>query len=124
MMFDCDMPISVVKMTKNISEKLSGRICVGSTFYIGRGSPLGNPYSSKESKHDTMYVESHEEAIKRFGEDLQGGKLCGDAYTYLGEIIVTSKTSPVTLVCFCKPNCCHGDVIREYILKGRENAKI
>lgn len=46
------------------------------------------------------------------------------AYEFLGEIILVSKSSPITLVCFCKPQCCHGDVIRDYIISGRENAKI
>lgn len=123
-MFDVDQPISVVKMTKSLSDLLDGRLSFGSTFYIGRGSPLGNPYSSKRSKHDVTYVADRDEAIKRFGDDLRGGMLDKSAYEFLGEIILVSKSSPITLVCFCKPQCCHGDVIRDYIISGRENAKI
>lgn len=123
-MFGNDNPISVLKMTESIKQRLKFKNSDGSMFYIGRGSPLGNPYSSKESSKGVCIVDNSKEAIQRFSDDLWGGLLEPEAYEYLGSIISASNQCSISLVCFCKPNPCHGDVIRDYILKGRENAKI
>lgn len=114
-MFDCQFPISVVKMDSLTRDILNGRNRVGHLVYIGRGSPLGNPYASKESTHDVIKVDSRDEAIERFDSDLYGGKLDGEAYTFLEELRELSKEFPLTLVCFCSPKPCHGHSIRKYL---------
>lgn len=115
-MFD-SYPISVTKMNKSdpVHQALSNCWRVGNTFYIGRGSPLGNPYSSKDSKHDVVQVDTSDEAISNFDSDMRSRRLTDHAYKALNEIKEASRVAPVTLVCFCKPNPCHGDSIRQFL---------
>lgn len=69
------------------------------TKYIGRGSPLGNPF--RIGKDGTR-----KEVIQKFKQHfLNDPKLQLIAKTYKGEI----------LGCFCKPLPCHGDIIVEFL---------
>jgi len=68
--------------------------------YIGRGSMFGNPFKD-ESRDENIarfkrYFDQHLLQDERFVEALEGlrGK---------------------TLVCFCKPRACHGDIIANYL---------
>lgn len=122
-MFESEMPIQVTKFQSHHKEVFAKYALVGGLAYIGRGSPLGNPYSSKPSKHDVIAVEDSDEAIARFEDDLYNRRLDPEAYQMIGEIILQRKRSMVTLVCFCKPKRCHGDSIREYIENGGKREK-
>lgn len=115
-MFDGGFPISVVKMNQshNIARGRWANIQDG-VFYIGRGSPLGNPYSTKDSAHEIRRVETSEEAIGCFDSDMRAGKLRDDAYEALKVLKREHNKGHITLVCFCKPNACHGDAIRNYL---------
>lgn len=89
-------------------------------FYIGRGSVMGNPYHSKESNHpQALYkVETDKEAVIKYRE-----YLIEQILNYNQEIIdfiadLTDKYlsgKDMYLVCFCKPNICHGDIIYNLI---------
>lgn len=92
--------------------------------YIGRGSVFGSPYSHIPSKFkDITLCVSREEAVDEFKEyfkDIMDG--CGCKHKrlkrWLRELIVKLKLGgEVNLVCFCAPKACHGDVIRDYLLK-------
>jgi hypothetical protein len=75
--------------------------------YIGRGGPWGNKFSHKPSKFpDTVRVATVEEAIARYRESLW-------AKVKAGEITVEQLAAlhGKTLVCWCKPGPCHGDVL-------------
>lgn len=80
--------------------------------YIGRGSPLGNPYKLKPwgpyERGETI--------------ELYRGWLLHEARTNeavkraLNEIWRRVKRGErVRLLCFCKPAACHGDVIAELV---------
>ena len=72
-----------------------------SAVYIGRGSPYGNPYTHLDSSHkNTIKVESREEAIKEFKEKVLPNL---DLRPLIGK----------SVVCFCAPAPCHGDVLIE-----------
>jgi hypothetical protein len=95
--------------------------------YIGRGSPFGSPFSHLPSEHsDVTLCESREEAVdrhKEWFEDIMNGCSCKHKSLHykIRELIVKLKLGgEVNLVCFCKPNTCHGDTIRDYILKELE----
>ncbi|AJK27118.1 hypothetical protein BJD49_gp015 [Acinetobacter phage vB_AbaM_phiAbaA1] len=116
-MFD-DLPISVRKVHNGDLKQFNDASywMVGNKAYIGRGSPLGNPYSSKPSKYAVTYVDTSEEAVERFRSDLYGRRLSPEAYEAMGELILHSKNNPLDLLCYCHdPNKCHGSVIREFI---------
>ena len=88
-------------------------------FYIGRGSNLGNPYTSK-SLEDTKALyqcSSKEEALSKYREYLlqkieeQDSDICN----MLDDIEKASIEGIAYLKCYCKPKKCHGDIIKEVI---------
>lgn len=106
--------IKVINKHKHISNNTSV------DFYIGRGSPLGNPYTSiQDRKTKAEFVcSSREESISCYKEYLtkkisKKDKLICDK---LNKIYLTAKSGKdVNLICFCKPKPCHGDIIKELI---------
>ena len=86
--------------------------------YIGRGSPLGNPFSHRAKSKAAFRVVSRHEAVKRYRgwleEQLEDpNALAGKAFLNLVEFY--RDYGELTLVCYCKPLDCHGDVIKEMI---------
>ncbi len=79
-------------------------------FYVGRGSPLGNP---KRISH----VTSREEAIGYYVDYLTAEIANGNKVIRgeLNRIWKAARTGDVNLVCFCKPQDCHGDFIKKLI---------
>lgn len=98
------------------------------SFYIGRGSVLGNPYTHiKDRKTKAIYeVKDRDEAIDRYSDyfDLMYGS--NIAYTKaIDEIYdLYKKGEDVYLGCFCKPLRCHGDVIKGKLEKRLIREKI
>lgn len=98
------------------------------SFYIGRGSVLGNPYTHiKDRKTKAIYeVKDRDEAIDRYSDyfDLMYGS--NIAYTKaIDEIYDIYKSGEdVYLACFCKPLRCHGDIIKEKLEKRLIREKI
>ena len=84
-------------------------------FYIGRPSPLGNPFSHNgvKSVFKTLTFKTREESIeayekyfdKMYGVDEELTKAFDEIYEHY------KNGEDIYLQCFCKPNCCHGDVI-------------
>ena len=98
------------------------------SFYIGRGSVLGNPYTHiKDRKTKAIYeVKDRDEAIDRYSDyfDLMYGS--NIAYTKaIDEIYdLYKKGEDVYLGCFCKPLRCHGDIIKEKLEKRLIREKV
>lgn len=96
-------------------------------FYIGRGSLLGNPFTSiKDRKTRAQFVCScREESVTNFKDYLlkkiaEKDKLICDE---LNKIYLAAKSGKtVYLICFCKPKLCHGDIIKE-IIESKLNQK-
>lgn len=91
-------------------------------FYIGRGSALGNPFTGSKELGNTkaqFKASSREEAIALYRNWLnekiaEKNQLVSAA---LNQIYLRAKKGPVSLVCYCKPQSCHGDVIKEVMEK-------
>lgn len=91
-------------------------------FYIGRGSALGNSYTSKKLSNTKAEFQcaTPEESISSFRKDLlekikQKDKTVCDA---LNAIWKMAKKGDVNLVCFCitkTNNLCHGNIIKEIV---------
>lgn len=87
--------------------------------YIGRGSPLGNPFTSiKGRKTQAKYVcSSRTKSITRYEEyvkhqiEIKNRLICDE----LNKIYLLAKKGDVHLVCFCAPKACHGDIIKKII---------
>ena len=79
-------------------------------YYIGRPSPLGNPfrvgeYSREESLE--LYDKWLEEKIN------QGDRVILTALAHLAKL--SQQGIIVNLVCWCKPLPCHGDIIKRIL---------
>ena len=71
--------------------------------YIGRGSMFGNPFVLQPGKPRGSTLAKFK---KYFYDKLAEDKHFREAvHTLYGK----------TLVCFCKPHPCHGDIIAEYL---------
>ena len=93
-------------------------------YYIGRGSILGNPYTSKDlDKTKALYhCDTVEESILSYKKYLydkitdKDFKICSE----LNSILLKARETDVYLVCFCKTiknpdKPCHGDIIKEIL---------
>ena len=86
-------------------------------FYIGRGSPLGNPFTfgAVKSNLAKLQLKTREDAIKAYklyfremyGKDDEITKAFDEIYEHY------KNGEDIYLQCFCKPKACHGDVIAE-----------
>lgn len=91
-------------------------------IYIGRGSILGNPFTSiKNRTTKAKYIcDSREESVNSFDQYL-ARKIAEKDEVICNELNKIYKMKEVNLVCFCKPKSCHGDVIKDVIEKARGN---
>lgn len=91
-------------------------------FYIGRGSPLGNPYTSKNSPTKADFTcDTPEQSVTLFEEYLikkiknKDVKICNE----LNKIWKSAKKGDVNLVCYCakinEPFICHGNIVKKII---------
>lgn len=87
--------------------------------YIGRGSVLGNPYTSisdRETRAEFI-CESREESVLKYREHLEGKisskdpKICKE----LNRLFKIAKVGNLELECFCSPKLCHGNVIMDVL---------
>lgn len=91
----------------------------GPGVYIGRGSPLGNPYTHKKGLTKAEFVvESRDDAIEQYEiwlvEQLSDEK--SEAYKEFNELLeLYKKTGELVLICYCVPANCHGFVISRMI---------
>ena len=93
--------------------------------YIGRGSPFGNQFSWLPGTAEKFRVSDRAEAIKRYAEHLEWARM-NDPVIYKGLNLLCAKAlrdEPINLVCFCKPQACHGDVIKKYVERRNEFGK-
>lgn len=88
-------------------------------IYIGRGSPLGNPFTHfdlSKTKAE-FHRETREEAVssyeKYIWDKIRNGdtKICSE----IDRIYELALNGDVNLVCFCKPKSCHGDILKKII---------
>jgi len=87
--------------------------------YIGRGSALGNPYTSIKGRETKakFVCESREESVNNYycwlreKIDSKDAAVCAE----LNRIYKLAQKGHVNLICFCAPKLCHGDVIKEIV---------
>lgn len=87
--------------------------------YIGRGGPLGNPFSDKHSKYDVVRVNSRACAIEKY-EAFIREKIkysCPESKAIEDCVCRLIKERKLVLGCFCKPRPCHGDILAKIIIE-------
>lgn len=92
-----------------------------STYYIGRGTPLGNPYDIQDiiEQEDVDGDEARERAVKRYRSRLWHDVIAtqaGPAWEMLLRLArIVRAGRRINLLCSCAPKKCHGDVIKAAI---------
>lgn len=80
-------------------------------FYIGRGSPLGNPYPIGPHAHRAVVIAQYEGWIT--------DKIKANNPQVIKELNMIAgfvlRGETIRLVCFCAPKPCHGDVLKKLI---------
>lgn len=93
--------------------------------YIGRGSPLGNPYNHMPGTKAQFMVGSREEAVAHYESwlEVQIREKNRAVLMELYRLLQLAMKGDLELRCFCAPKRCHGDVIKRVLeeqLKMRE----
>jgi hypothetical protein len=83
----------------------------GSGEYIGRGSPLGNPFPITKELPRLK-------AIAQYKTWLYAKVTEGDVRVSneLMRLILLARKQPIALECFCAPQPCHGEIIRDLLI--------
>jgi len=87
--------------------------------YIGRPSVLGNPFTHIADKRTLAQyvVGSREQAVQMYREyflkQIKENKAFRTAFV---DLIGKCQYHDVNLVCWCAPQSCHGDILKEQIL--------
>lgn len=95
----------------------------GDGYYIGRPTPLGNPFVWEPNhKKDEFKVFDREESIRKYKAwllaMLDSDNPTSRMFMMLLDELKTNEC--LTLICWCKPLNCHGDVIKELLLESIE----
>ena len=96
-------------------------LCFEENEYIGRGSPLGNPYSHLNRSKAVFKVDTREAAIEAYAkwllEQIQAGNQ--EVINELNRLAdIAMSKGKLVLRCYCSPKPCHGDVIRKVLLEA------
>lgn len=85
--------------------------------YIGRPSKWGNPYTHIKDKTTKaeFIVNTREEAIAKYKEYI----LNGEGKHLLNDL---HELKNKTLGCWCSPQSCHGDVLKEILEQTSNNS--
>ncbi len=89
-----------------------------SYIYIGRGTPLGNPWSYLDGTAAKYKVDTREEAVRRFNDwfSEQIDKGDGPVFKFIHELKDRiALGEQIKLACSCVPKLCHGDVVKATI---------
>ena len=79
--------------------------------YIGRGSPLGNPFHMhSESERDKVC-----ELYQKYFDNIVKEKSNQEFIQELRRIYKLAKAGDITLLCYCYPKRCHGETIKAFI---------
>ncbi len=89
--------------------------------YVGRPSPLGNPYTHLSgSKHAKFKVATRDEAVEKYQEwlknALENDRVVYNAFWHLVQFY--RDFGKLVLVCHCAPQRCHAEILREMILEA------
>jgi len=85
----------------------------GEGVYVGRPTALGNPFRIGRDGSRAEVVEKYREWLC---EGLRGDNPCTAMFADLFDQV--SETGELTLICWCAPEECHADVIREFLMEA------
>lgn len=74
--------------------------------YVGRPSPLGNPFVIGPNG-------SRDDVVSKYRAWLEGHRNDADVKAELLKLYGMAQRGPLELICWCAPQSCHADVIKE-----------
>lgn len=89
--------------------------------YIGRGSPIGNKWTHLDSKFpDVIKVPTRAQAVAEYAKWLDeqikaDNPVVVNELNRLGALALQGQ---LNLQCFCCPQACHGDIIKDVLFKA------
>ncbi len=88
----------------------------GDGVYIGRGSPLGNPFKITNTQLRKVSIDRYaiwiKEAILNEGQSSIDRDEILSELTRLFNIL---RTGNLNLICYCSPHLCHGEIIKQLL---------
>ena len=75
--------------------------------FVGRGSPLGNPYVLRDESERDRVCDQYQEWLDR--HIIAGTPLIVNE---LMRLLDLARAGDLALVCFCAPKRCHGNTIK------------
>lgn len=89
-------------------------------FYVGRGSVLGNPFTSQSlgNTKAEFQAANKEDAIKKYEDYLELLINSNDniIIKIFNEMLDMLKEGDINLVCYCAPKRCHAEIIKNKLL--------
>lgn len=82
-------------------------------MYVGRPSPLGNPFVIGKDGNRAQVVAKYREWLGAKSKEPAIAK-------ELSKLKQLAKQGSLELVCWCAPLACHADVIKEFLLEGKQ----
>src|SRR5437870_4928570 len=87
-----------------------------SGIYVGRPSPLGNPFAMQGEAERAAVIRAYEDWLAEQLLDLSSR-----ASREIHRLAGLARKQDLCLVCFCAPKACHADIIKRTIEAiGRE----
>lgn len=87
-------------------------------IYIGRGSPLGNPFVMQSEEDRDFVCDKYQEWF-----DAQINRKNEVVLKELRRIYNIAKHQDVILGCYCYPKRCHGETIKRFLDKYLDKEK-
>jgi hypothetical protein len=92
------------------------RIYKGAGTYIGRPSPLGNPFEMKSEADREDVIEQYRKWLWAQYAMTQDTGRESEAIKELNKLVnIARQGKDINLICWCAPKPCHGDIIKDYI---------
>jgi len=84
----------------------------GKGFYVGRPSPLSNPFIITDTQSRDFCIKSYSHMIKNsiLNSDFNIISALSNLYSYL------IKYGELNLICYCSPKPCHAEIIKKILL--------
>lgn len=90
--------------------------------YIGRPSPLGNPYRIRSAGGEF----TREESLAFYARFLEQRLAIGDPEitAEIDRLLAIARAGALDLACWCNPLPCHGDVIKRVLEDALEDDRL
>lgn len=90
----------------------------GKGVYIGRPSPLGNPFPLMDDRYRDEVISDYRRWLYnclRVNSCMAFPEMSDQERELLKLKRIHDRKGELTLICWCKPKRCHGDVIKEIL---------